>query len=142
MAILDNDVFFHIALMLSIITDYVNNKTYMNSNNQCITKSTQIYIPTYAKSQNETLKILYVWYIFDLDYPMLSKDMITDNRLFIKTFHYRNSYHELSNCALITTYRFWTYSLILILSEQVYRLCYNNTGWLTARASTVCVVAG
>ena len=43
MAILDDDVFFHIALMLSIITDYVNNKTYMNSNNQCITKSSQIY---------------------------------------------------------------------------------------------------
>jgi len=43
MAILDDDVFFHIALMLSIISDYVNNKTYMNCNNQCITKSSQIY---------------------------------------------------------------------------------------------------
>jgi len=31
MAILDDDVFFHIALMLSIITEYVNNKMYMNS---------------------------------------------------------------------------------------------------------------
>ena len=33
MAILDDDVFFHIALMLSINSDYVNNKTYMNCNN-------------------------------------------------------------------------------------------------------------
>jgi len=32
MAILDDDMFFHIALMLSIITDYVNNKMWMNSN--------------------------------------------------------------------------------------------------------------
>ena len=43
MAILDDDMFFHIALMLSIITDYVNNKMWMNSNNQCITNSSQIY---------------------------------------------------------------------------------------------------
>ena len=43
MAILDDDVFFHIALMLSRSTDYVYYKMCMNNNNQCITKSSQIY---------------------------------------------------------------------------------------------------
>ena len=43
MTILDDDVFFHIALMLSIITEYLNYKMCMNNNNQCITKLSQIY---------------------------------------------------------------------------------------------------